>query len=88
MYDIRISARAREDLLRLDTHIANRIVLKLKEYRSSPDPMQYAKRLHGDLEHLFRFRIGDYRAIFAKSKDGTIIVLTVLKIQHRKEVYE
>ena len=30
---------------------------------------------------------GDYRAIFDLDKDGNIVILLILRIKHRKEVY-
>jgi len=35
----------------------------------------------------FRFRIGDYRAIFAIDKSGKIQILMILNVKHRKEIY-
>ena len=88
MYDIQMSAKAKADVQRLPNHISNRIIEKLKEYRAAPDPMRFATRLSGAWRGLYRFRIGDYRAIFEKSKDGQLVILLVLRVKHRREVYE
>jgi len=86
-YDIQISERARKDLSGIDKQTSSRIISKLKEYRSTSNPMRHAKALTGDAKGLFRFRIGDYRAIFEKTKDGRIIILVILRIKHRKDIY-
>jgi len=49
------------------------------------DPRRFGKALTGDKGGLWRYRIGDYRAI-CKIEDERLIVL-VLEIGHRREVY-
>ncbi len=59
-----------------------RIVEKLEAYAADPRSMpRQVKRLKGD--PLLRLRVGDYRILF--TEDG--IVLTVVRIGHRREVY-
>jgi len=88
IFDIRLSDSASEDLEDLSVAIAKRITKKLKEIRASSDPMNYAKALTGDLKGLFRFRIGNYRAVFRKESDGTITIILILRVKHRKEIYD
>ena len=78
---------AQKDLRRIDKGIARRIVLKVQRYSESDKPYSEAKSLGGELIGLFRYRVGDYRVIFELSDDGTITILTVLRIKHRKDVY-
>ena len=40
--------------------------------------------LHGEFEGLFKFRIGDYRIIYALSRQDVI----VLRIRHRSQAYD
>jgi mRNA interferase RelE/StbE len=49
------------------------------------DPRQLGKALTGDKGGLWRYRIGDYRAI-CKLEDEKLIVL-VLDLGHRREIY-
>lgn len=44
------------------------------------------KELKYELSGLYRLRINDYRAIF--SIDHNIIIISVIRIKHRKDVYE
>jgi mRNA interferase RelE/StbE len=41
--------------------------------------------LLGDKSGFYKFRVGDYRLLCAKEDDKYII--TVVKVKHRKEVY-
>ena len=49
------------------------------------DPRQFAKMLRGEKDGLWRFRIGDYRAI-CKIEEERMLVL-VLDVGHRREIY-
>ncbi|MBP6881235.1 MAG: hypothetical protein KBC35_01275 [Candidatus Pacebacteria bacterium] len=45
------------------------------------------KATYWSLVWQYRYRIGDYRAIFSVAADGTITLLTILSVKHRKDVY-
>lgn len=84
----RYTARASKDLLLLEKRAARLIVKKIRSYCTAPDPLVFAKPLQGPWKGLFRFRIGDYRALFRKEPSGQLILLIILRVKHRKEVYE
>jgi mRNA interferase RelE/StbE len=73
--------KAHNDIQKLDNFIARRIILKVRELGDDPFSKDI-KRLKG--ETLFRLRVGDYRILFDIIRD-TIIVL---KVGHRKNIYE
>ncbi len=53
-----------------------------------PNPFVKAKKLIGVEIDTYRFRIGDYRAIFKKDPiSDRFVILVILKVAHRKEVY-
>ena len=85
-YSILLTESAERDLGKLDTHVAKRIISKLRTYEADESPFRHAKQLKGPKD-TYRFRIGDYRAIFEVQSDGTPIILVVLCIRHRKDVY-
>ncbi len=85
---VRYTKYAKKDLHRLDKKDSKRIVSKLRVYSSSGSPMSFSKSLSGSMKGLFRFRIGAYRVIFKKDSGGRIIILTILRVKHRKEVYK
>jgi mRNA-degrading endonuclease RelE of RelBE toxin-antitoxin system len=57
--------------------IVNKIERTLRSEGKSGEP------LAGDFAGLYRLRIKDYRAIYARTTDGYL----VLRIGHRREVY-
>jgi mRNA interferase RelE/StbE len=85
---LRLTKQALSDLGRLDKRMADKIVSKLEDYEANGHPLRFSKPLRGELSGLFRFRIGDYRAIFRKESTGMITILFILNIKHRKEVYD
>jgi mRNA interferase RelE/StbE len=75
------------ELDKLDRQVQTRL-LKFFRERVNPakDPRQIGKALKGRLGTLWRFRVGDYRAIcFIDSKAKRVLVL---KIGHRREIYD
>jgi mRNA interferase RelE/StbE len=56
-----------KDLDKLDKNLSNRITQKINVYTKS-DPLLYAKSLGGIFSGLYRYRIGNYRAILNTKK--------------------
>lgn len=81
------SESALKDLRALDKKVAERIVKKINFFSIQKDLFSFAKALKGLGEGRYRFRIGDYRAIFKIDRNGRIEVLMVLRIKHRREIY-
>lgn len=75
------------DFARLPHDIQKRVLNKLFFFEKSPKPLHFAKKLHGT-EEAYRFRIGDYRVIVTQKDKNTIVILLILKVGHRREVYE
>ena len=50
------------------------------------DPRQRGKVLVGNRGGFWRYRVGDYRVIC--SIDGSIRIILVLKVSHRRDVYD
>ncbi|MFA4891037.1 MAG: type II toxin-antitoxin system RelE/ParE family toxin [Candidatus Gracilibacteria bacterium] len=87
MYKVIYSENSIKDLKRIDKSIAQRIVKKIAFFSSQKDIFAFSKPLIGLGDGKFRFRIGDYRAIFKIDKLGKIQILMILNIKHRKEIY-
>ncbi|PIR98558.1 MAG: type II toxin-antitoxin system mRNA interferase toxin, RelE/StbE family [Candidatus Colwellbacteria bacterium CG10_big_fil_rev_8_21_14_0_10_41_28] len=79
--------KARKDLQKIDRTISKRIVETIKRY-TEEDPLKNAKQLKEPFEGLYRYRIGDYRAIFGYNDSGKIIIITIITIKHRRKVYK
>lgn len=74
---------AYKEFRKLPISIQKQIIGKIKEYLSSLQPLQYARKMEGVSGKVYRFRIGEYRVIFDYL--GTEIL--VLRVGHRKEIY-
>jgi len=82
------AAVALKQLKKMDTSVADTITSKLELLVSSNYPLQTAKPLQGNKAGLYRYRIGNYRAIFTIDEAGAITLLTILDIKHRKDIYK
>ena len=71
----------RKDLKRIDPHRQKKILDEIEE-ELSKDPVA-GKRLTGEYDGLFSYRVGDYRAVYTLIPEGVLI----LRISHRKESY-
>jgi len=63
---------------RITSYFHNRVL-------AAKDPREYGKMLRGEKGGLWRYRVGDYRAI-CKIEEERLVVL-VLEIGHRREIY-
>jgi mRNA interferase RelE/StbE len=80
----RFAVSAIKDLERIPPEIRSIITQKIDYYSDAENPLIFAKRLKKSEHGSYRFRIGDYRAIF-DVRGNTIIIL---RIGHRKEIYK
>jgi len=86
-WKVEFSIEANRELDKLDAQHAKRIlkflrerIAKLKHPRSLGKPLQGSR-----LGEFWRYRVGDYRLI-CKIEDDRLLIL-VLRIGHRKEIY-
>ena len=86
-YELFYTKKAWSDLQELDIVDSRRIVTKLRYFVEQSDPIKNSKPLKGVCKGLFRFRIGDYRAVFSKDAKGNVTILTIIRIQRRKDIY-
>lgn len=80
-YRVAYKASVAKDIRELDKPTARRVLAKLEKVLG--DDPDAGVPLKGDFKGLFRYRIGDYRVIYAKIGGGVLI----LRIVHRKEAY-
>ena len=85
MYSVELSQLAQRFLEKLDKHIKERLEERLRKLEDNPVPKEakFISRVAG--EKIFRYRIGNYRALY-KVKDKEKIVL-IAKIDKRPRVY-
>jgi len=85
MYSVELSQLSQKFLEKLDNYIRERIETRLKKLCENPIPTdsKFICRDNGD--KIYRYRIGDYRALY-KLKDKEKIVL-ITKIDKRPRIY-
>lgn len=87
MYILEFTDKSLKDLKMLDNSVNQRIVDKLEFYSVQENPLVFAKKLvNSDLGD-YRFRVGDYRIIFDLGSKNKIKILKILKVAHRREIY-
>ncbi|WP_365780169.1 type II toxin-antitoxin system RelE/ParE family toxin [Sediminibacterium sp.] len=82
-YTVFILPSVQKQIDKLPNNTATRIEDKMMELESDPRPSG-CKKLKG--RNAYRIRIGDYRAIYDIIDNKLII--TVINIAHRKDVYQ
>jgi mRNA interferase RelE/StbE len=86
VWSVEFSNSAKRELKRIDRHWQQRMLDYLEsQIAVLPDPRIRGKALVGDKQGLWRYRIGDYRAICLLEEKQ--IVILVLHVGHRREVY-
>ena len=79
---VEFAEKAKKEFLRLDKPIQKQIQTFILKLQGMTDPRTKGKALAGR----WRYRVGDYRLV-CEIEDNKILV-TVLHIAHRKEVYK
>ncbi len=83
MYKVVFSSHAQKEFLRLEKDAQELIVPKLSELKQGIFTQD--KALKGKHKGKYRKRAGNYRIIYLREKD--ILLITLIRIAHRKEVY-
>lgn len=70
----KFSREATKQLKKIDRKAAVKLVEELKAIAASGEPRSKGKALTGNLKGLWRYRVGDYRAI-CEIKDNELVIL-------------
>ena len=81
-YEIVFKASVTRDLRAIPKRDVARILARIDTLASDPRPPE-ARKLSGDEK--YRLRQGDYRILYAI--DDTLIIVTVVKVGHRRDIY-
>lgn len=87
MFQFEYTKDAARDLRQMDRQISKRILKKMDFFLKQDDPMKFAKKLKDFSLGEYRFRIGDYRVLFDVNENGSLQILMILSIKHRREAY-
>jgi mRNA interferase RelE/StbE len=86
-WKVSFSPTALKQLAKLDKPVGDRILNFLHErVEKLEDPRQMGARLQGALSEFWRYRLGGYRLICSLEHDRLVVL--VLRIGHRSEVYK
>jgi mRNA interferase RelE/StbE len=93
-YSLDFDKKASKDLLSLDKSVRNFILDELEIFINNFDEtyekelikITKIKALQGEFKGLFRLRLRTYRIIYEKQNDKLVIL--VLRVSHRKDVYK
>ncbi len=83
MFKITFKKSVAKDLKRISKDQVNKILDKI-EINLSTNPEQYPE-LKGKFAGLRKFRVGNYRIVFAILEQGIVLII---RIKHRKESYK
>ncbi len=83
-YSVEVKFSARKELDVLPDLVLARVVRKLESLADVPRPAG-CKKLKG-YKDMWRIRIGDWRVVYLI--DETVKLVSIVRIAHRREVYE
>lgn len=83
MYRISFTSAAARDIRSLPHEVARRVVRAIEKLAENPRP-NGVRKLEGS-DPLYRIRVGDYRVIYDVRDDEIVVV--VVRVRHRKDVY-
>ncbi len=84
-YSVEFSKGARKQFRKLSLNIQERIQIQINQLVIEPRPNGVKKLLQNE-ENLYRIRVGDYRVVYEIFDD--ILLVTVIKVKHRSQVYK
>lgn len=82
-YRIELAKGVEKDLRKIPSQHAERIGAAIKKLSANPKPAGCVKLVGYDIE--YRIRVGDYRIIY--QIHDSILVILVIEIGHRKDIY-
>ena len=83
MYNVAFESDAQKEFLKLQKSVREFLATKILELQAGN--FVGDKALKGKHKGKFRKRAGDYRIVYLK--EGELLVITIIRVAHRKEVY-
>ena len=81
---VELTPTAEDDLRRLDSAVARRMIAKLQWLAENVDTIRH-ETLTGTWKGVFKLRVGDYRVLY--TREATKRRIVVQFVRHRREVY-
>jgi mRNA interferase RelE/StbE len=82
-YALEFTASASREFRALDRQVQRRVSEKVNALCEDPFPPG-SKKLKAQADH-FRIRVGDYRVVYRV--DGKRVVIVIVRVGHRREIY-
>ncbi|MDE0218432.1 MAG: type II toxin-antitoxin system RelE/ParE family toxin [Spirochaetaceae bacterium] len=82
---VELTPTAEEDLRRLDSAVARRVIAKLQWLAENVDTIRH-ETLAGPWKGVLKLRMGDYRMLYTREAPKGRIVVHF--IRHRREIYK
>lgn len=82
-FTVAFEPKAEKEFLQLDKAVQAQIAQKIRDLQSGH--FTGDKALKGKHQGKFRKRAGDWRIIYLK--EGNLLLITIIRIAHRREVY-
>ena len=83
-FSINWKTSAKKELKKIDRTEISKILSEIEKLSQEPYPSNHKKIL--GTEHIYRIRVGNYRVVYSVVNDELII--EVILVRHRKEVYK
>ena len=83
-FSIKWKSSAKKELKKIDRTEISKILSEIEKLSQEPYPANHKKLL--GTEHIYRIRVGNYRIIYSVINDE--LVIEVIRVRHRKEVYK
>ena len=84
MYLVELTDDADEDLLQLDTQVAQQVINRLNWLGENAEEVRH-QALTGRWQGYYRLRVGDYRALYTLDHERQRVVVEL--VGHRRDVY-
>jgi mRNA interferase RelE/StbE len=78
-----LAQKVDKNFSKLPIRIQKKILRSFENIKANPVS---GIKLHGELEDYFKYRVGDYRIVYAFDAKKSIVI--VVKIEHRQGVYK
>jgi mRNA interferase RelE/StbE len=85
MYEIALSRKAQKFYDKASDELISRLYKCFDDLSQDPYKSPNIKKLKGDLEVSWRYRVGDYRVVYTVDEQNKNIIVSV--IAHRRESY-
>jgi len=85
MPQVEFTTQAEKGLGRIEKHIAQRILKKIRWLAESIELIHH-QALSAQFEGAYKLRVGDYRVVYTMEKTSNLIIIHL--VGHRREIYK